>query len=70
MSSPSDRAETKIIHITVLQSRNKDYYSHNCVTYIHIMPGMSSSPSERAETKIIHITVLHRDNAKDVFFSI
>ena len=34
------------------------------------MPGISSSPSERAETKIIHITVLHRDNAKDVFFSI
>ena len=34
------------------------------------MPGISSSPSERAETTIIHITVLHRDNAKDVFFSI
>ena len=47
-SSPSERAETKIIHITVLhtdyshnakdiffsirKSRNKDY-SHNCVTY-------------------------------------
>ena len=44
-SSPSERAETKIIHITVLhadnakdiffsirQSRNKDY-THNCVTY-------------------------------------